>query len=69
MNLKKLMIEREMTAADISRKTGMTQAALSRYINDKRNPRLNSVIKIAKALNVPIELLLKGVDEWWNLQY
>lgn len=63
MNLKKLMIEREMTAADISRKTGMTQAALSRYINDKRNPRLNSVIKIAKALNVPIELLLKGVDE------
>lgn len=63
MNLKKLMIEREMTAADISRKTGITQAALSRYINDKRNPRLNSVIKIAKALNVPIELLLKGVDE------
>lgn len=63
MNLKKLMIEREMTAADIARKTGMTQAALSRYINDKRIPRLNSVIKIAKALNVPIELLLKGVDE------
>lgn len=63
MNLKKIMIEREMTAADIARKTGMTQAALSRYINDKRNPRLNSVIKIAKALNVPIELLLKGVDE------
>lgn len=63
MNLKKLMIEREMTAADIARKTGMTQAALSRYINDKRNPRLNSVIKIAKALNVPIELLMKGVDE------
>lgn len=63
MNLKKLMIEREMTAADIARKTGMTQAALSRYINDKRNPRLNSVIKIAKALNVPIELLVKGVDE------
>lgn len=63
MNLKKLMIEREMTAADIARKTGITQAALSRYINDKRNPRLNSVIKIAKALNVPIELLLKGVDE------
>lgn len=63
MNLKKLMIEREMTAADISRKTGITQAALSRYINDKRIPRLNSVIKIAKALNVPIELLLKGVDE------
>ena len=48
MNLKKLMIEREMTAADIARKTGMTQAALSRYINDK---------------NVPIELLVKGVDE------
>lgn len=63
MNLKKLMIEREMTAADISRKTGMTQAALSRYINDKRTPNLNSVIKIAKTLNVPIELLLKGVDE------
>mgnify|MGYP006330301223 FL=1 len=63
MNLKKLMIEREMTAADIARKTGMTQAALSRYINDKRTPNINSVIKIAKALNVPIELLVKGVDE------
>ena len=63
MNLKKLMIEREMTAADIARKTGMTQATLSRYINGKRIPRLNSVIKIAKALNVPIELLMKGVDE------
>lgn len=63
MNLKKLMIEREMTAADIARKSGMTQAALSRYINGKRTPNLNSVIKIAKALNVPIELLIKGVDE------
>ena len=63
MNLKKLMIEREMTAADISRKTGMTQATLSRYINGKRTPNINSVIKIAKALNVPIELLMKGVDE------
>lgn len=63
MNLKKLMIEREMTAADIARKSGMTQAALSRYINGKRTPNLNSVIKIAKALNVPIELLMKGVDE------
>ena len=63
MNLKKLMIEREMTAADISRKTGITQATLSRYINGKRIPNINSVIKIAKALNVPIELLMKGVDE------
>lgn len=63
MNLKKLMIEREMTAADIARKTGMTQATLSRYINGKRIPNINSVIKIAKALNVPIELLMKGVDE------
>lgn len=63
MNLKKLMIEREMTAADIARKSGMTQVALSRYINGKRTPNLNSVIKIAKALNVPIELLMKGVDE------
>lgn len=57
------MIEREMTAADIARKTGMTQATLSRYINGKRTPNINSVIKIAKALNVPIELLMKGVDE------
>ncbi len=57
------MIEREMTAADIARKTGMTQATLSRYINGKRIPKINSVIKIAKALNVPIELLMKGVDE------
>ena len=57
------MIEREMTAADIARKTGMTQATLSRYINGKRIPKINSVIKIAKALNVPIELLVKGVDE------
>ena len=63
MNLKKLMIEREMNAADIARKTGMTQATLSRYINGKRIPNINSVIKIAKALNVPIELLMKGVDE------
>lgn len=63
MNLKKLMIEREMTAADIARKTGMTQATLSRYINGKRIPKINSVIKIAKALNVSIELLMKGVDE------
>ena len=63
MNLKKLMIERKMTAADIARKTGMTQATLSRYINGKRIPNINSVIKIAKALNVPIELLMKGVDE------
>ena len=55
MNLKKLMIEREMTAADISRKTGITQATLSRYINGKRIPNINSVIKIAKALNATYE--------------
>ena len=47
---------------DLAKETGLTEAALSRYIAGSRSPRADDVVRIAKALHVTTDHLL-GTDE------
>lgn len=53
-----LLERNRMTQRDLAAITGLTEAAVSRYISGAREPRAVTVAKIAKALDVtPQELL------------
>lgn len=52
------MDKRDLTQADISRMTGLSTAVLSQIISGKTtNPTFEKVLKIADALNVPLDYL------------
>ena len=54
MTLLDLLKARNMTQKDLSKRTGITEATISRYINQKREMRVNNAIKIAQALDMSI---------------
>lgn len=55
---------RSMTQRDLSQATGLTEAAVSRYVSGVREPRAITVAKIATALDVtPQELLGTSIDD------
>lgn len=55
--LKKLMDMREMKAVDLARSTGLSEAAISGYLKGTKEPRGKQSVEIAKALNVPLDVL------------
>jgi transcriptional regulator with XRE-family HTH domain len=55
--------ERGMTAAQLAEIVGLSQSALSMYINDKRNPSEESLHKIAQALDVSMKVLIERAEE------
>ena len=56
--IKLLLHRRCMTQAELAQKIGITQTALSHYINCKRTPSYKTVTKIAETLDTPITYLL-----------
>lgn len=58
-HLRKLMGERKMSAAELARATGLSEAAVSGYLNGKKEPRSAQSISIARALGVTL-------DELWQ---
>ncbi|MDY5912429.1 MAG: helix-turn-helix transcriptional regulator [Inconstantimicrobium porci] len=50
--------EKQLKQSELAETIGVTEATLSRYENDKRKPRGEIALKIAKALNVSIDYLL-----------
>ncbi len=53
-----LLRERGLTQKELAERTGLTPAAVSRYMSGARMPREVVVAKIAKVLNVqPVDLL------------
>lgn len=52
--------EKGMSQADLARKSGVTRQAINNYVNGMRqSPDMNSVKKIARALGVPVEEVLR----------
>lgn len=49
---------RNMTRKELSKRTGLTEAAISRYITNKREPKMITLSNIARALNVSLSELL-----------
>lgn len=46
-----------MTQKELSERLGTSQQNLAQYENGKRNPKTQTLIKIAKALNIPVSEL------------
>ena len=52
--------QKKISQAELAAKTGMRQADISRIENAKANPSLNTLLKIAKALDANLVLEYQG---------
>ena len=55
--LKALIIEQNISAAELARRADLSVASLSRILNDQTNPSFDSVTRLAKALNISLDTL------------
>lgn len=58
-NLKKIRTFIGLSITELSRRTGLTPAAICQIENNKREPELKSVIKLMNCFNISFERLLK----------
>lgn len=58
-NLKRLRIEKGISQGDIARKLDVSRSFISNIENGKTNPTLTTIAKLAKAISVPIDELMK----------
>lgn len=64
--LKEVMENRGMSQKEICKKAGITEAAMSRYCTEKRLPNTRTLIKLAEALDVSIDLLAGRKRNMYN---
>ena len=57
--MKRIRKDKQMTQGDICRKLGVDRAYISNVESGNKNPTLSTIAKIAKALNVSTNELLK----------
>lgn len=48
----------------IARDAGLSEAAVSNYINAGHTPRADTALKLARALRVPVEWLIDDAQDW-----
>jgi len=58
-NMKRIRIQKNISQGDIVRSLGVSRAFISNIENGKTNPTLSTIAKLAKALGVSIEKLMK----------
>jgi transcriptional regulator with XRE-family HTH domain len=58
-NLKRIRTQKGISQGDIVRSLGMDRAFVSNIENGKTNPTLATITKLARALGVPADELLK----------
>ena len=56
--LKAAREQQKLSQAQLSKKSGVAQSAISHFEAGSREPVLSSLLKLAKALNVPIQDLV-----------
>jgi ribulose-bisphosphate carboxylase large chain len=56
--IKVLLADKGMSAAELARASGVSMASLSRILSGQTNPGFGSVVKIARALQVPLDHLV-----------
>ena len=57
--MKRIRTEKQMSQGDICRKLGVDRSYISNVENGNKNPTLSTITRLAKALDVRIEELLK----------
>ncbi len=58
-NIRRIRLAKDMTQGDLCRKLGLDRAYMSNIESGKKNPTLSTIERIAKALGVSIEELMK----------
>ena len=59
LNMKKIRMRKHMSQGDICRELGVDRAYISTIESGKQNPTLSTIERIAKALSVSVDELLK----------
>jgi transcriptional regulator with XRE-family HTH domain len=62
-NLKAVREEKGLTQEELADRTGLHLSAVGKHERGEREPRLFTVIKLAKGLEVPADRLCDGI-EW-----
>jgi transcriptional regulator with XRE-family HTH domain len=58
-NMKRIRLAKQMTQGDICRKLDVDRAYISNVESGNKNPTLSTITKLAKALGVSVDELLK----------
>ena len=58
-NMKRIRLTKQMSQGDICRKLGVDRAYISNVESGNKNPTLSTITKLAKALGVSVNELLK----------
>lgn len=53
-----LMVERDLTMADITRKTGLAHTTIRNLVNHGKEPSAETCVALAKGLEVPLQEIL-----------
>ncbi len=59
-NLRKLLLENDMTAKDLAEKLEVRASTVSMWLTGKNSPRMDLLDKIADLFNIPVSILLTG---------
>lgn len=62
-NLRYVMREKGYSQNDLSKESGVSQQAISRYLNKERVPMIDKLVAIAATLNVDVDDLIYFGDE------
>lgn len=63
-NVRYLLTKKRWKAIDLSRETKISQPSIFRYLNGERQPKIEQVIEISRALDINIDdLLLKDLTK------
>ena len=62
MRIKEFRFEKGLSQNDLGKLTGMSQQQIAQYENEKRRPKMETLAKIAKALDVSVSELIS--DEY-----
>ena len=54
-----LRLQKKMSQAELAKKTGIAQSNIARLIRGNQNPTVQTLSRVARALNVKLEIALK----------
>jgi predicted transcriptional regulator len=58
-NLKEIIDDLDMSQCEMSKRCGLTEAAISQIISGERDPSLKTIVKILNTIPTTMERLLK----------
>lgn len=61
--VKKLMDTKKMSQKDLAKKSGITEASISRYLSGESEPRIDILLNLSKALEVDASYLITTACE------